>query len=581
MMKFNWIDKLGDWNPQLLRELKGRLKPRNLVIAIAISLLGQFLLFQYFQSQLPVAGAIGSSDYPYYHQYCTGNSRDSFDYLYLCLRDASGNFAINWQQWSLDLFVFQSFIGIFALLVAGTYMLINDLAQEERRGTLNFIRLSPQSSQNLLIGKLLGVPILLYLATLLAVPFHLWTGLTAQIPLIQLLGFYSVVIACGVFFYSTALLYALISNWLVGFQAWLGSGLVLGLLTINYKLIQVPVNSPFTWLRLLTPLDLIPNLTDSSFYRYSQEANLDELTWFNFPIGANIAILSIIALLNFGLWNYWIWQGLQRCFRNSNASSISKRQSYLVTACFEVSVVGFAVPGHTNTYFSPSSKEWLFQHLSMLCFLNFLLFLVLIAALSPHRQVLHDWARYRRQKLSSRKSFWNSSLLKDLIWGEKSPSLVAIAINVGIAVITLGLWILLSEVDGTNKSAGFISLALSASLMMTYATIAQLILFMQTQNRILWAIGVLGAVIFLPPVVLGVLQINPTNSLAFLWLFSVAAPLFAYLEEMSRTTIFMASLAQWGMLALLSLQLTRKLQIAGDSATKALFAGRASLPNSN
>jgi len=41
-MKLNWIQQLGDWNPQLLRELKGRLKLRNLLIAAAISQLSQF-----------------------------------------------------------------------------------------------------------------------------------------------------------------------------------------------------------------------------------------------------------------------------------------------------------------------------------------------------------------------------------------------------------------------------------------------------------------------------------------------------------------------------------------------------------
>jgi hypothetical protein len=32
-MVLKGIDKLGDWNPQLLREVKGRLKGRNLAIA--------------------------------------------------------------------------------------------------------------------------------------------------------------------------------------------------------------------------------------------------------------------------------------------------------------------------------------------------------------------------------------------------------------------------------------------------------------------------------------------------------------------------------------------------------------------
>jgi ABC-type Na+ efflux pump permease subunit len=82
-----------------------------------------------------------------------------------------------------------SVIGIFALIVIGTYLLISDLAHEERRGTLNFIRLSPQSPENILVGKLLGVPILLYLVAVLAVPLHLWAGLAAQISLMRILSF--------------------------------------------------------------------------------------------------------------------------------------------------------------------------------------------------------------------------------------------------------------------------------------------------------------------------------------------------------------------------------------------------------
>lgn len=38
------LDRLGNWNPQLLRELKGRLKPRNVIITIALSLVSQLML---------------------------------------------------------------------------------------------------------------------------------------------------------------------------------------------------------------------------------------------------------------------------------------------------------------------------------------------------------------------------------------------------------------------------------------------------------------------------------------------------------------------------------------------------------
>lgn len=46
------------------------------------------------------------------------------------------------------------------------------------------------------------------------------------------------------------------------------------------------------------------------------------------------------------------------------------------------------------------------------------LFLFLIVALSPRRQALLDWARYRQQRLTRGKGFWKGALIHDLLWGE-------------------------------------------------------------------------------------------------------------------------------------------------------------------
>jgi len=136
-MTLSLINRIGDWNPQLLRELKGRLKTRNVAIASAISLLGQLLLVMSYYGQLPVE-KVESQTFSKYcpgpEQYYRGNE---------CLKDIAGNFVINWQYWWLDVFVWLSLISIFVMSVVGTYMLIADLAQEDRRSTLNFIRLSP------------------------------------------------------------------------------------------------------------------------------------------------------------------------------------------------------------------------------------------------------------------------------------------------------------------------------------------------------------------------------------------------------------------------------------------------------
>ena len=85
----------------------------------------------------------------------------------------------NCQEWNEVLFIALSVVMTFALLVIGSYLLLSDLDQEQRRGTLNFIRHSPRSATNILGGKLIGVPILVYLAIALAIPFQIKTALGA------------------------------------------------------------------------------------------------------------------------------------------------------------------------------------------------------------------------------------------------------------------------------------------------------------------------------------------------------------------------------------------------------------------
>jgi hypothetical protein len=97
----------------------------------------------------------------------------------------------------------------------------------------------------------------------------------------------------------------------------------------------------------------------------------------------------------------------------------------------------------------------MYGNIGSLLFFNLWLFLYLIAALNPHRQTLYDWARYRH--IYSFKEFGNSKLIKDLIWTEKSPGLVAIALNAIIAISALSLFILLSGIPLISNASIFIS----------------------------------------------------------------------------------------------------------------------------
>ena len=181
-MKLIQSRQLSEWNPQLWREWKARLKWRNLGVTAIASAGGQLILMSQFQES-----RIGMvEDYQ-------GLYRSIFQTLFWC--------------------------GLFLLMVMGSYLLAKDIAWEEKRGTLAFLRLTPEPSEKILLGKLLGVPILLYLAIALAIPLHLGIAIRAGLSPFLILNHYLLVIcACGLA-YSYALLYA-VSSWGVKANPW-------------------------------------------------------------------------------------------------------------------------------------------------------------------------------------------------------------------------------------------------------------------------------------------------------------------------------------------------------------------------
>lgn len=626
-MSFDILNRIGDWNPQLLRELKGRLKWRNIALVVGISLVAQLLVFLSFVNTMP------SVPYSVTAQYCNyQKTYNAFQNQYYNLQnryyglsskspnippltyprpDAIANPVlqnqvskppklseleailaelndltnrncpvneINFQKWWSDtwphIFIWLGFFSFFTLLVTGSYMLISDVANEERRGTLNFIRLSPQSARDIFLGKILGVPSLLYLGILLVIPFHLKVGLAAGIPLVEILSFYAMIIGSCAFFYSASLLFSVTTSWLGGFQPWLGAGSIFVLLiSLNNKSLS---HSPGDWLNLFTPSVLLPYLVDRAGSEYTEfplrHGAINELQWFYLPIGATGIILLCFALLNYGLWTYWIGQSLSRQFRSEQATIFSKKQSYVLTACITVISLGFALqppPHWVSSQFLVNFKE--------LLFFDLLLFLILIAALSPHRQTLQDWARYSHVKRSAmtqkrliKKALFSTFL--DLILGERSPSQVAIAINLAIIATPLIGWIFYWSVDFIYKREAILSLVLIVMFLCICTTLTQLMLLMKAKKRSLWSAIVLGSAIFLPPMILSILSIYGGKNGGSIWL--ITAFPWEAVKYATSLRILQAFLLQCVVLGGLNWQLMRQLNRLGESSSKALLAGR-------
>ena len=604
-MLLNFIDRVGELNPQLFRELKGRLKGFNIIISMGSSLLLQLIVFLFQFREFP-------DEYYYFRgTYCTLGkvyqqqeqaldqqqnllSQKIANYQQIKLADLSiipnleaqlnqvetelNNLRsylvqnvcpldkIDWQLWWRDhweyTFLTLSVILIFSLLVGGTYLLISDLAKEEQRGTLNFIRLSPQTATSILTGKILGVPSLIYLFVLTAIPLHFWAGHSAKIASSYILSYYAVLVGSCVFFYSAALLFGLVSRWFSSFQPWLGSSAVLVFLLMTMAMVSSygEFNNPLTWIRFFAPWD-ITNYLFPNLFRSYQDSSINKLEFFFLPIGKSFITLVGFHLVNYGICSYGIWQAMKRCFRNADSTILSKGQSYLFVGFAQIMFLGLTIPGVDDKY----NLGMIFRS----SLLNFVLVLALTLILSPHRQTIQDWARYRHQ------NHRNKSLLQDLVFGEKSPAIVAIAINLLIAIIPTMIWILFSPDNFYNgnmdNSKVILAMILALSLMLIYATIAQLMLLMKNPKRYVWAAGTMGVAMFLPSIMLSVLGITPYKN-PTLWLFSIFP--WAAIEYAEITTIFMALLADFTVVALLNLQLNRKIVILGESATKALLAGR-------
>lgn len=569
-MLVNIIDKLGDWNPQFWREAKGSLKSRNIAIAAGAALILQFLVVQFFLSYLPVVKIFNGEVTPTNNFYCTGSDK-------MCLLE-NGSFVINWPGWWYHIFICLTILVTVVLLIGGSYAIAKNLAQEERRGTLNFIRYSPQSTTTILVGKVLGVPILVYIFALLTAPLQLWAGFAAQISPIVVWGFWVVLAASCTFFYSIALLFGLSlpnqktnanSDWQAGYA----SGLVL--LFLGLSAIKPIHNNIADWLNLFSPLILLFHTSNPVYgpgSGISSYGNLEKLHWFYIPVGASSLGTTILVLLNYFVWTFWIWQALSRRFANPQGLIISKEQSYKFMAGFTGISLGFILQlsWYKGGYLRPENA--IFNYGVMPALLNFVVLLILTIWLSPSSQVLGDWARYRvsmRKNSPVRKQSQIKQIAQDLVLVDKSPAPLAIAINTAIATIPVTAVLLFYNFQYFDRIKVIFSALFFMSIVAIYASLYQFLTSMKlSQNSNLPLMAIILA-IFLPPFSFLLLDLNMVKSPG-IWLMSTWP--WGGINTGEVSMMAMGLLSEWGVLILLNWQLRNRLQKAGESDSKRLLA---------
>ncbi|OKH16999.1 hypothetical protein [[Limnothrix rosea] IAM M-220] len=525
------LDHIGDWNPQLFRELKGRFRRRNLAIAIGTSLVAQLLMLLGYLGSLPDPLLKNT-----YSRYCTGYNDEYWRSSYECIATTMGDtWDINWQLWNLDLFVCLTIVGMGLLLIVGSHLISADLIKEEKRGTMGFVRLSPQALHRIIIGKILGVPSLVYLGIALALPLHFWAGLQAGIALPWIGMVYLVAIAACIASYSLSTMWSFVGqDFFGGFQAWLYSGALgfyLMIMTIAGLESNLPSNTPFDWLRMFYPGNIFYYLVDGNsldveMVHYFEPNGWFAMEWFH-STGWSVGLLGLGLMAG----HYFVltaiaWQGIQRRFYEPQATMISKRTAYAVAILTTFLMTGFAAVGE---------REYrLMDNFETLQVFSLALFFSLTFCLTPTRQRVQDWFRDRHTGRYAQR-FWS-----DLLWGDRSPALLAIGV---MLLLSTGLMAIVAANDPflESKIAVIQGLILQAGFLFICACIVQFI-FLQTRKRNMMLVASLGT-LTIAPFLIFVIFNHRFPSVVALGLFS-AFPIQASVEAISALALW-AIAGQW------------------------------------
>ncbi|BAU11665.1 hypothetical protein LEP3755_21670 [Leptolyngbya sp. NIES-3755] len=537
------LDYVGNLNPQLLRELKGRLTWRTVLAVISLSIVAQVLLFLSFYTQLPTPENF------HYSWYC---SQLIDGVMTRGCYDNPSNFVIDWVFWWQQMAQTLYTAIPFLLIAPGTYLLLSDLQNEERHGTLDFVRLSPQSATTILLGKILGVPILVYCAIASLIPFHLLTTLRGSVSISYFLSFYLVIAAGAFLIFSFTLLFGFFSKSILKHSAQaLGVTIVYVLIVSSlYVSGYLMWNSETTWKALLQqPIIYFTNYGDSYW------------TWYGLQISKNIAIAHLFTLTNVAILCAWIWQGLIRCFHQPNATILRKRQSYGLVLYLQIVVLGLGIQDQK----SPLTSDQAFGLIWMAIVMNLLIFLTLIAILTPQRQAVMDWARYRRSQPR------RSSLLKDLLLHDQSPVGLSIALNLAIAFVMWGLVFSFEHkwVEGREQTA-IMLVFLSLTLIALYASIVQWIVIQKTRNRNFIAIGLIVLLTFVPALFAALLSLRGLISGSLRDSVILASPfLWTLASSEISLSIWSSLIAQFSLMAGINALIVRQVHHIGASELKA------------
>lgn len=381
------IDKIGDRNPQLFRELKSRLTGNSLIAAVVISILIQVIGIGLFLAD-----------------------------------DSSFNNKIHSN------FNFLNSMIPISLMLGGVYTIVSDFGREEKRGTFNFIRLTPQSARSIFTGKILGVPSLIYLGVLLTVPIHIVVGMCAGANLAVMLGWYCTMAVTTYLCLSFVVLYILYG----------GKHAIL--LTLFFS---IPINI-FVGL-----YNFYSNLV--IFQQFDGDGNSETLfSWFYLPISSNIFGCDILIICTFLAISYWLWTTIDRKYINLTNTSFKKADSYWMNIQFQFWLLGCALPIVAHSSVDRSNQA--FSILAIFYSISAIWIYAIVALILPNKQTMQEWSREHFNHRDRHQ--YRQTIIQDLIWHDRSPIILAMLVNLLIPAIVWGLCfaIFINDLDLIIKS---------------------------------------------------------------------------------------------------------------------------------
>ncbi|MGB2926167.1 MAG: hypothetical protein WBB82_12775 [Limnothrix sp.] len=558
------LDTVGNWNPQLFRELKGRFTRRNVAIAVGASLLTQILLIFSYLGGLPEPR---QDKYDRFSRYCTGTPDDYMHSSRQCFVDALGiDWQINWQLWHLDLFVGLSIISVGLLLIISSHLINADLTKEEKRGTLGFVRLSPQSAQRIILGKILGVPSLIYLGVGLALPLHFFLGLQANISPAWIAMFDLVAIAASATCFSVAVLWSFIGrDFFAGFQPWIysgGLGFYLAMMTVLGLENDFPADNSFDWLRMIYPGNIFYYIMSRSSLPTETINYFEPSNWFGtqFYHSTHWGLRGLISIFgHYALITFVAWLGIGRRFYDPQKTVISKKTAYGITIFSTIFMTGFAC--------STDEAYRISDNFGVLQVFYFALIISLTLLLTPTRQQVQDWSRFRHQGKFARQ------LWADLLWGDRSPALGAIAVMI---ISSTGIMAIVAATNPflEDKSTILVSLVLQAGTLFMLAALIQFI-FLNKKQRGVWLVVTLSSLTIVPFILAAMFSDRFVGAIA-LGLFS-AFPTIVVDRAFSEL-IFFAIAGQWLGIVGSVIVLRKRIRRLGDSEVKTLLQSPAESP---